>query len=97
MKDVAVQAPQVSQAWVGIDISKRTFDACLLRGEGKPLTQQFDNTAAGFSRLLRWVQSHALPSGCHFCMEATGTYGQALAFFLAEAGHKISVVNPFRT
>ena len=36
-------------------------------------------------------------AGCHFCLEATGTYGQALAFFLAETGQKVSVVNPFRT
>jgi len=97
MKNVAPQAPAPTTAWVGIDIAKRTFDACLLRGEGKPLIQQFENTTAGFSRLLGWVQSHKPAAECHFCMEATGTYGLALAFFLAEAGHLISVVNPFRT
>jgi transposase len=30
----------------------------------------------------------------HACMEATGTYGDALATYLHEAGHIVSVVNP---
>ena len=103
MKKVAAQAQvAVQPAWVGIDISKRTLDVCLLRENdkagSKPPSKQFENTAAGFAQLLRWVQGHS-STNCdfHFCMEATSTYGQALAFFLVEAGHKVSVVNPFRT
>jgi transposase len=30
----------------------------------------------------------------HACLEATGTYGDALAEALADAGHRVSVVNP---
>ena len=85
-----------TQAWVGIDISKDTFDACLLRAEGKPLARKFDNAPAGFGGLLRWVQGHTPNADLHFCMEATGNYGLALAFFLAESGQMVSVVNPFR-
>ena len=97
-KVVAAVAPQgAAAAWVGIDIAKQTFEACLLRGEGKPLAKQFENSATGFAQLLRWVQGHVPVSDAHFCMEATGTYGLALAFFLAESGHRTSVVNPFRT
>ena len=83
-------------AWVGIDISKDTFDVCLLRAEGKPLARKFDNAPAGFGQLLCWVRGKAPDVGCHFCMEATGNYGLALALFLAESGHNVSVVNPFR-
>jgi transposase len=93
MSSTSSHAPQL---WVGIDISKRFFDACLLRQEGKPLSRKFDNTAGGFSKLLQWVKSHAEIGQCHFCMEATGTYGLALAFFLVEAGLKVSIINPFR-
>ena len=83
-------------AWVGLDISKQTFDACLLRQTGKPHHKQFDNSQAGFAKLLRWVNHLAQEAGCHFCMEATGAYGQALALFLVEAEQAVSVVNPFR-
>lgn len=85
-----------SRAWVGLDISKQTLDACLLRGQGKPLAKRFDNTPAGFAKLARWVQGQAPEALCHFCLEATGVYGQGLAFFLAEAGQRVSVINPFR-
>jgi transposase len=30
----------------------------------------------------------------HACLEATGTYGDALSTWLADAGHRVSVVNP---
>jgi len=98
MKKAAMpqSAAATAAAWVGIDISKRALDACLIRDEGRPLFREFDNTPAGFTGLLRWVQSHVPPAGCHFCMEATGSYGLALAFFLVEAGHRVSVINPFR-
>ena len=85
------------RAWIGIDVAKRTLDVCLHPEGSKPLSRQFDNSAAGFAKLLLWVQGHTPEAVCHFCMEATGTYGQALAFFLAETGQKVSVVNPFRT
>ena len=92
----AGQSPEAT-AWVGIDIAKQTFDVCLLRGEGKPLAKQFENSQIGFSQLLHWIQSHVPAENAHFCMEATGTYGLALAFFLAESSLKVSMVNPFRT
>jgi transposase len=86
-----------ARAWIGIDVSKANLDACLLSQEGKPTTRQFENGAAGFAKLLRWAQSHVPGAVCHFCLEATGTYSHGLAFFLAEAGQRVSVVNPFRT
>jgi transposase len=84
-------------AWVGLDIAKQTFAACLRRPTGKPLTKTFDNDPAGFAKLLRWVQNLAPEARVHFCMEATGTYGQALATFLVEAEQAVSVINPCRT
>jgi transposase len=81
-------------ACVGIDISKLTFDACLLRPSGKPLHKPFDNTPDGHAKLLRWVRTHTSDLAVHFCMEATGTHGTALAEFLAEAGMRVSVENP---
>ena len=84
-------------AWVGLDMAKQTFEACLRRPTGKPLNKAFDNHPAGFAKLLRWVHSLAPQARFHFCMEATGAYGQALATFLVEAEQAVSVVNPCRT
>lgn len=83
-------------AWIGIDIAKLNFEACLLRAQGKPLHKQFAHTSAGFAKLLRWVASLAPEVMSHYCLEATGAYSEALALFLAEAEQNVSLVNPFR-
>ena len=84
-------------AWVGLDIAKQTFEACLRRPTGNPLNKGFANNFAGFAKLLRWIETLAPKARFHFCMEATGAYGQALATFLVEAELAVSVVNPCRT
>lgn len=80
--------------FLGIDISKATFDVALLQDDSlKPTHKRFANSEVGFRHLAAWLQSHKTPP-VHACMEATGTYGEALATFLHEQGHKVSVVNP---
>jgi transposase len=79
---------------LGIDISKDNFDAALLEtSAGKPRHKAFPNTPAGFERLAQWLGANNV----HACLEATNTYGDALARFLHERGHTVSVVNPART
>lgn len=82
--------------WVGLDISKDTLDACLLRPAGKPQHKTFANAPAGHQKLLRWAQHLAAEQTCHFALEATGAYGQAVAEFLAQAEQRVSVLNPAR-
>lgn len=77
---------------LGVDISKSTFDVALLV-EGKVKTKKFDNKIKGFSDLLEWLQKKEV-TDLHVCMEATGTYGEALATYLFDLGHIVSVVNP---
>ena len=78
---------------LGIDISKKTFHAALLRAEGRTRQREFANSAAGFARLGSWL--HRQEAACvHACLEATGSYGEQLARFLHQAGHRVSVVNP---
>jgi len=64
-------------AILGIDIAKEKFDVALLRGE-KVTTGRFSNTTAGFGMLKRWLAKHGTDR-VHACLEATGTYGEALA------------------
>lgn len=78
---------------IGIDISKLKFDLCLLRDNGKLKHKVFANSAAGFLQLSAWLKKQKVEHA-HFCMEATGTYGEALATCLFDAGHVVSVVNP---
>ena len=79
---------------LGIDISKKTFDVALLRGE-KFKHKKFRNSEAGFTELSAWLSRFEVQQ-LYACMEATSTYGEALAEYLFESGHKVSVVNPAR-
>lgn len=78
---------------LGIDISKLKFDACLVRDSGKLRQKVFPNSPAGFSQLSAWLARHGVERA-HACLEATGAYSEALATYLHEAGHEVSVVNP---
>lgn len=86
----------VTTTWIGLDVSKDTIEVCLLRANGKTHFKQFPNTASGHTKLLRWTQHLDEGGTSHFCMEATGSYSNAVALFLAEAEQKVSVMNPAR-
>jgi transposase len=79
---------------LGIDLAKKKFDVALLNND-KCKSKVFENNPAGFSSLLTWLAKNDVQS-VHACMEATGTYGEALAKFLHDAGHSVSVTNPAR-
>lgn len=82
---------------LGIDISKAKFDVALIKAGGdKVKNKVFANTAAGFEQLQQWLTSQDVTQ-LHGCMEATSTYGNALARFLFEIGYRVSIVNPSRT
>ena len=78
---------------IGIDISKLKFDLCLVRDNGKFKHKVFANTPSGFLQLSAWLAQQKV-THLHACLEATGTYGEALATYLHDAGHVVSIVNP---
>ncbi len=78
---------------LGIDIAKLKFNVCLIREDGKFRHKVLANTAAGFAQLSTWLTANDV-SRVHACLEATGTYGEALATYLAESAHRVSVINP---
>lgn len=78
---------------LGIDIAKGKYTVSLRRAEGKRRQKSFPNTPAGHQGLLAWLGQHAA-GAVHACLEATGTYGEAVATVLVEAGHTVSVINP---
>jgi transposase len=81
-------------AILGIDIAKRKFDVALLIAD-KMTMGKFDNTPKGFANLEGWLVKYGVER-VHACLEATGTYGDALAEHLYHAGHVVSLVNPAR-
>jgi transposase len=91
-----VGTASTATAVVGIDVSKDVLDACLLPSEGKTKEARFANDDKGHAALLAWADRHAGGAALHFCMEATGPYSEAPATFLADAGRRVSVVNPTR-
>lgn len=79
---------------LGIDVAKKTFQVCL-HLEGKRRHKKFDNTPTGFAELAAWLSKQGVTQ-LHVCLEATGSYSDALARFLHQAGHLVSLVNPAR-
>ena len=77
------------ETWVGIDISKDTFDAAWLL-DGKKNHLKLENNVKGFKRLLTEV-----PTESHFAMEATGEYHLNCARYLSGCGKPVAVLNPF--
>ena len=82
----------MSQLYLGVDISKDSFDVVLLSGQQR-YSGQFRNEQTGFMKLARWLRKRKA-SQVHACMEATGRYWEELALFLSDQGQAVSVVNP---
>jgi transposase len=80
-------------AYLGIDVAKLKLDVALVRPDGTVRVKACPNTPAGYAALLAWVARHH-DGAVHACLEATGTYGDAVAEALADAAYTVSVVNP---
>jgi transposase len=78
---------------LGLDVAKLKFNACLIRQDGRLRHRVFTNNEAGFSQLSGWLTKNDAAQ-VHACLEATGTYSEALATYLYGAGHTVSLVNP---
>lgn len=83
----------MTEPTLGIDISKLKFNVCLIKPGGKLRHKVFPNTSPGFEQLTEWLSRQSVER-VHACLEATGTYGEALSLFLHQASHTVSVVNP---
>lgn len=82
-----------SWPYVGMDVSKHTLDVCLT---GSPRQRtQVANTVVGFEHLPGWLSDHGLQQA-HICLEATGTYSDAVTTWLIAHGYRVSVLNPAR-
>jgi transposase len=83
-----------ASAWLGIDIAKNTFEACLLQDK-RSAHGAFDNNRAGYTKLDHWLKKRKV-GPVRVCLEATGRYSEGVAEHLHAAGHTVSVINPAR-
>jgi transposase len=89
--------PQAATAVLGIDVAKAKLDVALQLADGKVRSKVVENHHEGFVALTDWIARHhraAAEQTLHVCMEATGVYWEAVAEYLADQGHTVSVVNP---
>ncbi|HEY0211877.1 IS110 family transposase [Acerihabitans sp.] len=85
--------------YVGIDVSKRSVDVCLLTDgiKGKRKTKSLPNGLNSAQALAQWLTVQKRdPSQAHIILEATGIYHEHLAYGLHQAGILVSVINPHR-
>jgi len=85
--------------FVGIDIASEQFYAALGTAPWQLLAKatKFANTPEGFEQLLGWLTVHACTSAdTVLCLEATGVYGEALAYFLAAKEFRVAVEPPLQ-
>lgn len=72
--------------WIlGIDVSKQSIDACLIRSsDGQVFENKFNNNLSGFRHLKRWCKLQACECDAHTlcCMEHTGLYTRLLVHYL---------------
>src|SRR4051794_21991928 len=82
----------MTDAVLGIDVSKNTLDTSFLAGT-KPRSKSFANSPDGWRQLIAWLAKDEVRQ-VHACLEATGRYSLGIALALHEAGHVVSIVNP---
>lgn len=76
--------------YVGIDISKLSFDVAIENENGKYVYYKMSNNTEGFKKLFSLLDNEK-----HCCvMEASGPYYMKLAFFLFDKKVGVSVINP---
>jgi transposase len=82
--------------YLGIDVSKVRLDCTLLDpATDKRKTKAVSNDTKGFDVLSAWLDKQGVaPIDVHGVMEATGVYHEQAALWLADAGMRVSVVNP---
>jgi len=82
---------------VGIDIAKRTHEACFMGQDGRQIgkSRRFRNTRPGVGALLDDLRQLREP--VTIGLEATGHYWLALHDELVRAGHSVQVLNPLQT
>src|SRR5690348_15456615 len=83
--------------FIGIDVAAEQFYASIGVAPWQVVVAptEFANTPEGFDQFLEWLAAHTCTTGDSvLCMEATGVYGEALAYFLVAHAFRLAVEPP---
>jgi transposase len=82
--------------YLGIDVSKDTFDACCINNKGKKLFSiSTSMNRTGFNELIKQLSSHAISKESVLIgMESTACYHLNLFLFLTSLGYTVVIINP---
>jgi len=80
---------------LGIDVALRSLAVALWIDTARCAQAQFSNDNRGFRQLSRWLLQH-FAGQVRVALEATNTYGEAVARWLHERGHRVYLLNPER-
>lgn len=82
--------------FVGIDVSKQTFDVGLIDPKGFKLGHKcFKSNNFGFVSMVEWLDSFYSEGELIFCMEHTGVYSRKLLCYLQDAGFDVIIESGF--
>lgn len=97
MKDLC----KTNELWVGLDVSKASFDAAIFMKDAKCPHRKFQSTMDGAAEFMEWIAQHCkqMKLGApqtRVIMESTGIYSLKLRATLIKAGLKTepSIINP---
>ncbi len=85
--------------YVGIDISNDDFAASIFTDPDSAIQTltEIPNELSGFEKLESWLFNNQVQkSNCVICMEATGVYGEAFAYWFTAKGYQIAVEPPLK-
>lgn len=81
--------------FIGIDLSKDTFDCCILNGQNRLICKNrvFSNSREGIADFIALLTDFEA-SSLWVCMEHTGVYGDLLCSYLSAHGLNYCLLNP---
>ncbi len=85
--------------FIGLDIACDDFVASIYQSPETPLItkEAIENNPDGFSMLVNWLKEHNIHNANSIiCMEATGVYSEAIAYYLSAKDFKVSVEPPLK-
>jgi len=85
--------------FIGLDIAAVDFAASIYQTPDQPIVakEAITNNPEGFDLLLLWLKEHHIDkTNSHICMEATGVYSQAIAYYLLFRDFPISIKPPLK-
>jgi transposase len=85
--------PNKNYPILGIDVSKKQLDVCVLHADEQRMSLTVKNTPAGHEKLMQWLKKQNVEPAAAG-LESTGVYSAGIAVFLHEQGMVVYLANP---